>query len=80
MIIYFITESAFSQIWVNLIKNIRNYTEKLTYESYEVYILSEVSMDNIKIRENLTDISRYNGISFALIVAFLIENVYILTC
>ncbi|HPO56040.1 MAG: hypothetical protein GX452_04965 [Ignavibacteriales bacterium] len=36
--------------------NIRSYTEEKTRESSEVYILSEVSMDNTKIRDGLMDI------------------------
>lgn len=36
--------------------NIRKYPEGKTRESDEVYILSEVSMDNTKVRDNLMDI------------------------
>jgi len=36
--------------------NIRSYQEEKTRESSEVYILSEVSMDNTKIRDGLMDI------------------------
>ena len=36
--------------------NIRKYPEGKTRESSEVYILSEVSMDNTKVRDNLMDI------------------------
>ncbi len=37
-------------------ENIRKYPEGKTRESDEVYILSEVSMDNTKVRDNLMDI------------------------
>jgi hypothetical protein len=37
-------------------KNVRTYPEGKTRESDEVYILSEVSMDNTKIRDELMDI------------------------
>jgi hypothetical protein len=37
-------------------ENIRKHTEEKTRESSEVYILSEVSMDNTKVRDNLMDI------------------------
>lgn len=36
--------------------NIRKYSEGKTRESAEVYILSEVSMDNTKVRDDLMDI------------------------
>jgi exopolyphosphatase/guanosine-5'-triphosphate,3'-diphosphate pyrophosphatase len=37
-------------------ENIRKHTEGKSRESAEVYILSEVSMDNTKVRDNLMDI------------------------
>jgi hypothetical protein len=37
-------------------ENIRKHAEEKTRESSEVYILSEVSMDNTKVRDNLMDI------------------------
>jgi hypothetical protein len=37
-------------------QNIRKHPEEKTRESDEVYILSEVSMDNTKVRDNLMDI------------------------
>jgi hypothetical protein len=37
-------------------ENIRKYPEGKTRESYEVYILSEVSIDNTKVRDDLMDI------------------------
>jgi hypothetical protein len=37
-------------------ENIRKFPEGKTRESSEVYILSEVSMDNTKVRDNLMDI------------------------
>jgi hypothetical protein len=37
-------------------ENIRKYPEEKTRESSEVYILSEVSMDNTKVRDDLMDI------------------------
>jgi hypothetical protein len=37
-------------------ENIRKYPEGKSRESAEVYILSEVSMDNTKVRDNLMDI------------------------
>ena len=44
-------------------KNIRNYPEGKTRESDEVYILSEESMDNTKIRDGLMDIKTLQQIN-----------------
>lgn len=47
---------TFSNDLKNAEVNIRKHPEGKTRESAEVYILSEVSMDNTKVRDNLMDI------------------------